>query len=152
MVEVPDPRLQQLAAITQSGRRKRGALSSFFLQGNGTDCTNQPVPASQVKPLGQRRIQHAGTIRDGKSGPWPVAQGWTASACGGPYPNPIFSMQDDERCCGTGTCIIDAQGTCWCGQQWDGEKMCRPPLAEPARGAANEPSPGALGPGQLLDA
>ena len=35
-------------------------------------------------------------------------------------------MQDDERCCGTGTCIIDAQGHCWCGQQWDGEKMCRP--------------------------
>ena len=37
-------------------------------------------------------------------------------------------MQDDERCCGTGTCIIDAHGQCWCGQQWDGEKMCRPPL------------------------
>jgi hypothetical protein len=35
-------------------------------------------------------------------------------------------MQDDERCCGTGTCIIDAQGRCWCGQQWDGEKMCQP--------------------------
>ena len=38
-------------------------------------------------------------------------------------------MQDDERCCGTGTCIIDAQGHCWCGQQWDGEKMCRPATA-----------------------
>lgn len=35
-------------------------------------------------------------------------------------------MTDDERCCGTGTCIIDAQGHCWCGQVWDGEKMCRP--------------------------
>lgn len=35
-------------------------------------------------------------------------------------------MQDDERCCGTGTCLIDAQGHCWCGQQWDGAKMCRP--------------------------
>jgi hypothetical protein len=35
-------------------------------------------------------------------------------------------MTDDERCCGTGTCIIDARGHCWCGQQWDGEKMCRP--------------------------
>jgi hypothetical protein len=34
-------------------------------------------------------------------------------------------MQEDERCCGTGTCIIDAQGHCWCGQQWDGEKMSR---------------------------
>ena len=40
-------------------------------------------------------------------------------------------MQDDERCCGTGTCIIDAQGHCWCGQQWDGEKMCRPELDAP---------------------
>jgi len=35
-------------------------------------------------------------------------------------------MQNDERCCGTGTCIIDTQGACWCGQVWDGEKMCRP--------------------------
>lgn len=33
-------------------------------------------------------------------------------------------MEDDERCCGTGTCIINAQGVCWCGQRWDGEKMC----------------------------
>lgn len=33
-------------------------------------------------------------------------------------------MQQEDRCCGTGTCIIDAQGRCWCGQQWDGEKMC----------------------------
>jgi hypothetical protein len=38
----------------------------------------------------------------------------------------IKIMQDDERCCGTGTCLINAQGLCWCGQQWDGEKMCRP--------------------------
>lgn len=35
-------------------------------------------------------------------------------------------MQDDERCCGSGTCVIDAQGRCWCGQQWDGEAMCQP--------------------------
>ena len=45
-------------------------------------------------------------------------------------------MQDEERCCGTGTCIIDAQGRCWCGQQWNGESMCFPesnsaPLAAP---------------------
>jgi len=31
--------------------------------------------------------------------------------------------EDDARCCGSGTCIIDAEGRCWCGQQWDGEKM-----------------------------
>jgi hypothetical protein len=43
-------------------------------------------------------------------------------------------MSDDERCCGTGTCIIDTQGRCWCGQQWDGEKMCRPALDGSAPG------------------
>ncbi len=32
----------------------------------------------------------------------------------------------DTRCCGTGTCLIDINGRCWCGQQWDGEHMCRP--------------------------
>lgn len=39
-------------------------------------------------------------------------------------------MSDDPRCCGTGTCIINAEGVCWCGQRWDGEKMCFMP--EPA--------------------
>ena len=33
---------------------------------------------------------------------------------------------EDERCCGTGTCIINPDGYCWCGQKWDGEKMCFP--------------------------
>jgi hypothetical protein len=35
-------------------------------------------------------------------------------------------MDEDERCCGTGTCLINAEGLCWCGQQWDGTTMCRP--------------------------
>ena len=35
-------------------------------------------------------------------------------------------MTQDERCCGTGTCIINEDGYCWCGQRWDGEKMCFP--------------------------
>ena len=39
-------------------------------------------------------------------------------------------MTEDERCCGTGTCIINADGECWCGQKWDGEKMCFPKLDE----------------------
>lgn len=39
-------------------------------------------------------------------------------------------MKNDERCCGSGTCIIDARGCCWCGQQWDGEKMVHKPLAK----------------------
>jgi len=37
-------------------------------------------------------------------------------------------MDSDPRCCGTGTCIINAEGVCWCGQVWDGEKMCMPML------------------------
>ena len=53
-------------------------------------------------------------------------------------------MQDDKRCCGTGTCIIDAQGHCWCGQQWDGQKMCRPGQSthdEQPNGASNTDTP-----------
>jgi hypothetical protein len=49
-------------------------------------------------------------------------------------------MSDDPRCCGSGTCIIDDEGRCWCGQQWDGQKMCNPPLA--AAGQAGQPTPG----------
>ena len=41
-------------------------------------------------------------------------------------------MSDDPRCCGTGTCIINAEGVCWCGQRWDGEKMCFMPEPAPA--------------------
>jgi hypothetical protein len=33
---------------------------------------------------------------------------------------------EDKRCCGSGTCIINAEGFCWCGQRWDGEKMISP--------------------------
>lgn len=38
-------------------------------------------------------------------------------------------MNDDPRCCGSGMCIIDNEGRCWCGQQWDGDKMCHAPHA-----------------------
>ncbi len=44
---------------------------------------------------------------------------------------------EDERCCGTGTCIIDAEGSCWCGQRWDGTKMCFPDLAGSMAGSDN---------------
>lgn len=37
---------------------------------------------------------------------------------------------EDERCCGSGTCIINAEGRCWCGQQWDGTSMKFPKLRE----------------------
>jgi hypothetical protein len=39
-------------------------------------------------------------------------------------------MIEDPRCCGNGTCIIDPEGRCWCGQQWDGQKMCQAPLVK----------------------
>ena len=41
-------------------------------------------------------------------------------------------MSEDPRCCGTGTCIINADGVCWCGQAWDGEKMCMPKIMKNA--------------------
>jgi len=47
-------------------------------------------------------------------------------------------MNEDPRCCGSGTCIIDTEGRCWCGQQWDGQKMGHaPPAPAPAAGRAN---------------
>lgn len=46
-------------------------------------------------------------------------------------------MQDDQRCCGTGIYIIDAGGRYWCGQHWDGEKMC---FAQATRSADTESS------------
>lgn len=36
---------------------------------------------------------------------------------------------EDERCCGSGTCIINSEGSCWCGQQWNGSRMCFPDTA-----------------------
>ncbi|MBT8609453.1 hypothetical protein G6660_05265 [Polynucleobacter paneuropaeus] len=32
----------------------------------------------------------------------------------------------DHRCCGSGVCIINEQGECWCGQVWNGSKMAPP--------------------------
>ena len=48
-------------------------------------------------------------------------------------------MNEDLRCCGSGTCIIDNEGRCWCGQQWDGEKMCQPASGHPVEAPAPEP-------------
>jgi hypothetical protein len=48
-------------------------------------------------------------------------------------------MNDDPRCCGSGTCIIDTEGRCWCGQQWDGQKMCLPALGSPPEATASQP-------------
>jgi hypothetical protein len=42
-----------------------------------------------------------------------------------------FRMSEDPRCCGSGTCIIDTEGRCWCGQLWDGQTMRHAPLPQP---------------------
>ena len=49
-------------------------------------------------------------------------------------------MDEDERCCGTGTCLINAEGVCWCGQRWDGQKMCFAERSSPAP-EASPPEP-----------
>jgi hypothetical protein len=56
-------------------------------------------------------------------------------------------MIEDPRCCGSGTCIIDKAGRCWCGQQWDGQQMRRTPLAPLAPSAA----PGRADPAERVD-
>lgn len=43
----------------------------------------------------------------------------------------------DKRCCGSGVCIINDAGECWCGQRWDGTKMSFVPLNSTS---ATEPS------------
>lgn len=50
---------------------------------------------------------------------------------------------EDPRCCGTGTCIINADGCCWCGQRWDGERMCYPEPAhhQPEQALQDDPTP-----------
>ena len=39
-------------------------------------------------------------------------------------------MKQDERCCGSSTGIINAEGLCWCGQQWNGTAMYCPAASE----------------------
>jgi hypothetical protein len=54
-------------------------------------------------------------------------------------------MSEDPRCCGSGTCIIDTEGRCWCGQQWDGQKMCSaPPASAQAAVVASAAQPPSL--------
>ena len=57
-------------------------------------------------------------------------------------------MSEDPRCCGSGTCIIDTGGRCWCGQQWDGRKMGSAPLAQaeaPVRAELAQPPAASAG-------
>jgi hypothetical protein len=32
-------------------------------------------------------------------------------------------MNVDKRCCGSGSCILNDAGECWCGQVWNGTEM-----------------------------
>lgn len=63
-------------------------------------------------------------------------------------------MLDDPRCCGSGTCIIDPQGFCWCGQRWDGDRLvgpasaCATPAATPTVDAPAEATRAPAHPGQ----
>ena len=50
-------------------------------------------------------------------------------------------MTEDLRCCGSGTCLINAEGVCWCGQRWDGEKMCSAGEGAAPDSVRSDPSP-----------
>jgi hypothetical protein len=49
-------------------------------------------------------------------------------------------MSSDPRCCGSEACIIDTKGHCWCGQQWDGTKMCLAPYPKPSNDEKEPPT------------
>ncbi len=49
-------------------------------------------------------------------------------------------MTEDPRCCGSGTCIIDAEGRCWCGQRWDGQQMRHIALATAQGPGSSDPA------------
>jgi hypothetical protein len=44
----------------------------------------------------------------------------------------------DKWCCGSGVCIINEAGECWCGQRWDGTKMSFVPLNSASTTEANQ--------------
>lgn len=43
-------------------------------------------------------------------------------------------MEQDDRSCDTGACIINAEGLCWCGQAWGA------PAAQPSASTAPQPA------------
>ena len=59
-------------------------------------------------------------------------------------------MNEDPRCCGSGTCIIDIENRCWCGRQWDALTTGQAPVVsvpagarDPAAEAPRSPTGGA---------
>lgn len=52
-----------------------------------------------------------------------------------------FQLTDqDQRCCGSGVCIINQHGQCWCGQVWDGKEMVTSKLAPLDSGSNSDQS------------
>ena len=49
-----------------------------------------------------------------------------------------FRMSENPLYCGSATCILDAEGRCWCGQQWDAEGRAVPDAAGPPQATAPE--------------
>jgi len=47
-------------------------------------------------------------------------------------------MTDDLRCCGSGVCIIDSEGRCWCGRQWDRRATAETPVEDEAPDKAEQ--------------
>ena len=45
-------------------------------------------------------------------------------------------MKEDPRYCGNATCIVDAEGRCWCGRQWPDEDAASPVPAGPPEATA----------------
>ena len=62
-----------------------------------------------------------------------------------------IAMTEDPRCCGTGTCIINEDGMCWCGQKWNGEEMCFPTPGPTQHDPAQSANDVKLNPGQTTD-
>jgi hypothetical protein len=56
------------------------------------------------------------------------------------------NVMEDARCCGTGTCIINADGECWCGQRWNGTHMSYPDAVLDKTTADTSQSEGASSP------
>jgi len=47
-------------------------------------------------------------------------------------------MSDDNRCCGSGVCLINDEGFCWCGQRWIKDEMV--PVTSEGAPTSNENS------------